>query len=190
MSMTCNYSSNFLDFVYVTDVVLVTLSCHNHFPHYLIAHNSMHPSFKPATLTDLDRLLGFMQQFYEGEHVTFELAPAQAALSQLLHDSTLGRVWLIQLDDVAIGYVVLTLGYSLEFQGQDAFIDELFICPDNRGHGIGTKTIEFVEAACSTLQIKALHLEVDRHNTVAQALYGKTGFVASHRHLMTKLIRL
>jgi len=36
----------------------------------------------------------------------------------------MGRVWLIQYQGQVIGYVILTLGYSLEYGGRDAFIDE------------------------------------------------------------------
>ncbi len=52
---------------------------------------------------------------------------ARGALEVLVGDETLGRVWVICAAGAAIGYVVLTLGYSLEYGGRDACIDELYV---------------------------------------------------------------
>lgn len=49
----------------------------------------------------------------------------------------MGRVWLIQHQSLAIGYVILTLGFSLEYGGRDAFIDEFYIQANYQGQGIG-----------------------------------------------------
>ena len=44
-----------------------------------------------------------------------------------------------------VGYVVVTLGFSLESGGRDGFIDELYIAPAARGRGIGAKVLALVE---------------------------------------------
>ena len=44
---------------------------------------------------------------------------------------------------IAVGYLVLTLGYSLEYGGRDAFIDEVYIRSSYRGRGIGTAALTF-----------------------------------------------
>jgi hypothetical protein len=43
-----------------------------------------------------------------------------------------------------MGYVGLTLGYSLEFEGRDAFIDELYFQEPFHGQGIGAKALAWV----------------------------------------------
>jgi hypothetical protein len=35
----------------------------------------------------------------------------------LLDDDRLGRIWIIQSDHQAVGYIALCLGYSIEFGG-------------------------------------------------------------------------
>lgn len=146
-------------------------------------------TFKLAEIADVPVLLGCMQQLYEQDGVLFEQDLAQVALTRLLQDETLGRVWLIRWDQDVIGYVVLTLGYSLEFQGRDAFIDELFVCEGYRGQGVGTQTLTFLESVCHSLEVKALHLEVERNNAKAQHFYRKVGFGDRNYYLMTKLIQ-
>ena len=97
-------------------------------------------------------------------------------------------MWLIKAGDEAIGYVALTLGYSLEYHGRDAFIDEIYIRESHRGKGAGARPIKFVEAACRSLEVQALHLEVERANIKARAFYHKVGFEDHDRYLLTKWI--
>ena len=148
----------------------------------------MEPIFQLATSSDLDILLELMREYYEFDRLPFQEFKARRAMSALIRDSSLGRVWLIRLGADAIGYTVLTLGHSMEYGGRDAFIDELFLRPHHRGRGWGKKTMEFVEKEASSLGVHALHLEVTRDNATAQALYRRLGFADHDRYLMTKLI--
>lgn len=141
-----------------------------------------------AARADVDLLVRFMREFYEYDHLPFDESAASQAMEKILQDHSLGRVWLIQDGEQAIGYVVLTLGYSLEYHGRDAFVDEIYIRASHRGKGIGTQIIQFVEEACRNLEVRALHLEVGRANTKAQAFYHKIGFEDHDRYLLTKQI--
>ncbi|MGH9389223.1 MAG: GNAT family N-acetyltransferase, partial [Vicinamibacteria bacterium] len=66
-----------------------------------------------------------MAEFYAEQRYPFDREKAQAALEPFLADPTLGRAWLFRNADIAVGYFVLTLGWSLEYGGRDAFVDEL-----------------------------------------------------------------
>jgi GNAT superfamily N-acetyltransferase len=148
----------------------------------------MEISFRTATASDIHTLVNFMQAYYEYDHIPFDKATASGALEQLLSDNSLGRAWLICLEAKAIGYVVLTFDFSLEYGGRIAYIDEIYIHEDYRGRGAGTQTITFLEKACRSLDLKALYLEVERANLKAQTFYQKMGFVDHDRLLMTKWI--
>ncbi|KAB8331327.1 GNAT family N-acetyltransferase [Scytonema tolypothrichoides VB-61278] len=148
----------------------------------------METTFKPADNLDTEILIQFIQEFYEYDGHPFDEATVCTALEKFLNDNSLGRVWLIQQDNQAIGYIVLTFSYSLEYRGRDAFIDEFYIREIYRGQGIGVKTIQFIESVCPSLEIKALHLEVERENKIAQSFYRKVGFTDQNRYLMTKWI--
>ena len=148
----------------------------------------METTFQFAENSDTELLIQFIQEFYKYDDHPFDEASIRAALAKILNDNSLGRVWLIQQDNQAIGYIVLTFGYSLEYRGRDAFIDEFYIRESHRGQGVGVKTIQFIESVCPSLEIKALHLEVERENTIAQSFYRKVGFADQNRYLMTKLI--
>lgn len=144
--------------------------------------------FRGATRTDLDSLLPLVQAYYEFDHLPFDEQVARTALKNFVEDSIFGHVWLISVGDELVGYLVLTLGYSIEYGGRDAFIDEVYIRESHRGHGIGRQALAFAETQCRALDVRALHLEVERDNTSAHALYRKVGFVDHDRYLMTKSI--
>jgi GNAT superfamily N-acetyltransferase len=148
----------------------------------------MKTTFKIAERTDIETLLEFMRGYYEFDHLPFDEQVARAALTKFVDDELLGRVWLISYVDEAIGYLILTLGYSLEYGGRDAFIDEVYIRESHRGYGIGQSALTFAEDACRSLGVRVLHLEVERANTNAHGLYRKAGFVDHDRYLMTKRI--
>jgi ribosomal protein S18 acetylase RimI-like enzyme len=144
------------------------------------------PLFRLAQEADADLILEFVREYYafDGHHFDEENSPA--AVMGLLRDDSLGCVWLIQDGDAAVGYVVLTLGYSLELLGRDAFIDEFYLRETYRGRGWGRQAVAFVEDAARSLGVNSIHLEVTRPNTTAHRIYRKLGFEDRQHHLMTK----
>ena len=142
-------------------------------------------TFRLASESETEDILEFMRAFYAGEGYPFEEHAAGVALAELVRTPDLGRVWLIAKDEEPVGYVALTFGYSLEFHGRDAFVDELFVRAEQRGQGAGTAALRFVMDACPALGVHTLHLEVERVNTAAQALYRRFGFHDHDRYLMT-----
>jgi hypothetical protein len=98
----------------------------------------MEPSFRNATEADADLLLAMMREYYAFDHHPFDLENARSALTGLLRDPALGRIWLVCAGESVVGYIVLTLGYSLELLGRDAFVDELFLLESHRGR-VGTQ---------------------------------------------------
>jgi hypothetical protein len=82
------------------------------------------PQFRQALESDADVLLEFMQEYYAFDGHGFDRDNARAALTALLRDANLGLGWLILDGDAAVGYIVLCFGYSLEWLGRDAFVDE------------------------------------------------------------------
>jgi diamine N-acetyltransferase len=140
---------------------------------------------REATPDDCALLVDLMAEFYAESSYPINRVRAQATFSELLSDPTLGQVWLIQAHSTPVGYVVMTLGYSMEYGGRDAFVDDLFIQPGFRSQGLGKLALARVKAACRERGIRALHLEVGRENAAALALYHRAGFEATDRQLLT-----
>jgi diamine N-acetyltransferase len=145
---------------------------------------------REARARNLPALLRMMRSLAEQPPaLAFDEGEVRTALGKFLGHVELGQAWLLWLSEKPAGYVVLMLGYSFEFRGRDAFIDELYIEPEFRRRGLGRRAMEFVEEKARALNVNALHLEVDRGNDPAVELYRRTGYADHGWHLMTKWLR-
>jgi diamine N-acetyltransferase len=146
------------------------------------------PQFRLAGESDVGTLLRFMREYYAFDGHGFDEPKAHVALIALLRDANLGRAWLILDGAGPVGYIVLCFGYSLEWLGRDAFVDEFYMLEEYRRRGWGRKTMEFVEEAARAAGVRTLHLEVVRHNTVALEVYRKLGFAEHQSRFLSKWI--
>jgi ribosomal protein S18 acetylase RimI-like enzyme len=137
-------------------------------------------------ISDLDQILVLIHNFYQHFEYPYNEAEKRLTLEELFSTPMAGRIWLIQKNQNVVGYVYLSFYFSLEFGGRTAFIDELFVLPNYRGQGIGSKVINLIEKRCVDLNFKAIHLESEITNKGATALYLKLGFIDYNRRLLTK----
>ena len=127
-----------------------------------------------------------MREFYASEHLRFVEPAARLALQQLLTDRASGVVHLIHWRAEVIGYVALTFGFSLEFHGRVALLDELYVREQFRGRGVGTASLQWIDGICRQEGIHAVRLEVERANVRAQAVYRQAGYAAHDRYVLTR----
>jgi len=143
-------------------------------------------SFRLTDSEDIEILLNFIKNFYGLSSYPFDEDKVRESVANLINNNNLGRIWIIEYDSKAIGYIILTFGYSIEYKGRDAFIDEFYIEEEYRG--IGKETMDFIVKESLELEIKALHLEVEKDNERAKNLYLKYNFTDNGRTLMTRWI--
>lgn len=142
--------------------------------------------FRQATAGDVDDIVGMMRGYYDQDGYTFVESEARAAAFMLISDPSLGRLWVACDGDTVVGYVAVALGFSFEYRGREAFVDELYIAESHRGRGLGAEALEVAEAYCREAGVNALHLEVEGHREQALELYRRWGFEDFDRYLMTK----
>ncbi len=148
------------------------------------------PEFRLATRDDAELLLDFMRDYYAFDGHHYEREKARTALLGMLQNPAFGLAWLVidsttQDSLTPVGYIVLCFGYSLEYLGRDAFLDEFYLIESHRGRGWGRKTLEFVRAQARLHGVRAIHLEVVRSNTAAREFYRKLGFKDHDHYMMT-----
>ncbi len=140
---------------------------------------------RKASTDDVQRLVALMAEFYAEAGYPVNHRRASEAFTALLADDRLGYAWFIQADSQDVGYVVVTLGYSMEYGGLDAVVDDLFVQPAYRGAGLATAALAEVREFCADRGVRAMHLEVARDNMPAQAVYRRVGFASTDRQLLT-----
>jgi GNAT superfamily N-acetyltransferase len=146
------------------------------------------PQFRVSDPSDAELLLDFMRDYYAFDGHAYDREEARAALIPLLENPNFGRTWIILDGDSPVGYAVLCFGYSLEWLGRDAFVDELYLIEAYRGRGWGRRTMDFLEGAARELGIRALHLGVVKGNSRALHLYESVGFLRHDSTFLSKRI--
>lgn len=138
----------------------------------------------PQHVTAVLELSRAMNQ--EGGHPLDEAG--EAAVRLLCLGDMAARCWIARSasGDRAVGYIILTLGFSIEHGGRDGFIDEYYVVPEMRGMGLGRRMMQIAEEAARALGVKTLHLEVERRNRRAQEVYRAAGWRDTNRKLLSK----
>jgi ribosomal protein S18 acetylase RimI-like enzyme len=147
-------------------------------------------NMRAATPSDEPTLLSLMEALAAHDGDTLDEQMALRGLRPFLADPDCrwGVAWLIEWAGEVAGYVVLTYGYSLEYGGREASIDELYLKTGCRGRGIGAGVIAFLIEHCRSQGINALHLEVFDSNTRAYAFYRREGFRERDSRFMSLII--
>ena len=140
---------------------------------------------REALSNDLQQLVTMMDEFYVEGGFPLNHRHAAEAFTTLLADQRLGCVWLIQAGAQEVGYVVITLCFSMEYGGLNAFVDDLFVRKPFRGAGLASAALREVQAFCTRRGVRALHVETGRDNAAAQVVYRRVGFTHTDRQLLT-----
>ncbi len=144
---------------------------------------------QPLRQDTLQLVLPLIADYHAFEGLDSTAEQREAAVQQLLDQPGFGAVWLIYNDDELAGYIALCRGFSIEFNGFDAFVDEFYLRETFRGRGIGAQVLDAIREEARARDINALHLEVARDNEPARRLYRKAGFEARETYLlMTALL--
>ena len=139
--------------------------------------------------SDIEALMPVVREFYEYERLQLNETRYAELARMLVAKPDMGRMLVVEESGALVGYAVIGFGFSLEFGGRDALLDEFYLREASRGRGIGTKVVEVVEDLCRAQGISAIHLEADYVNARVHEYYKRMGFRDHERHLMTKWLR-
>ena len=142
---------------------------------------------RKASKADLPEVLKLVRAYHEYEDIKLSDRQRETSVRFLINDGSLGGIWLVYFDDIPIGYIALCFGYSLEFSGREATVDEFYIMPEYRGKGLGTQVLEFIKAGAGKYDVKVLHLEVARSNKKARKLYAQAGFTVREKYVLMSI---
>lgn len=147
------------------------------------------PAIRPARASDLRRLLPLVKAYYAFDAIEFDVTTVRVALSQLLKDKGLGRVWTIDTSRGLAGYAVVAFSYDLEFGGREAIITDLFVSARYRRKGYGARLLSMIIAFCRRTALYEIELQVTRENREAMAFYKAFGFRDRRRTVLTLDLR-
>lgn len=142
-----------------------------------------------ATMDDLERLTNLVAGFHTESGIEQDATTRHGALVPLLEGSPHGAIWMIGPRSAPVGYIAVSFGWSIEFGGLDAFVDEFYVRDRVRGRGMGSEAMMALARALAGQGITAMNLEVDTDNERARTLYERIGFSSRDRyHLMARIL--
>lgn len=145
---------------------------------------------RPAKLADVPALVSLMSEFYGETGYSLRYDAASRAFESLLGDPDRGRISLVQIQAESVGYIVLTLCFSMEYGAPRGFVDDFFIRPGFRGRGLGVSALETVKKTCRDLGVHALLVETGAESSRGRGAYERAGFEESGRMLLTHALAL
>lgn len=135
----------------------------------------MTTAIRKATSEDIPALVDMMREFYAESDYPLDGIWAAGSFRALLRDEAFGAAWIVCTDSEPAGYVVLTVRFSMEYGGLDAFVDDLFVRKEFRRRGLARALLKELFDECASRRVLAVHVEVGRDNEAAKALYGGFG---------------
>lgn len=136
--------------------------------------------FHPLTPADVPAWWPLVRALYEEDPPGREPGEdkARRTLEHFAREPHAGSVQGFHDRDTLVGYAILVHFWSQEYGGRILVIDELYVAPEHRGRGIGTRFLE--DAAAGRFgETVGLALEVTPSNPRALAWYRRMGFVES-----------
>ncbi|MBU0731961.1 GNAT family N-acetyltransferase [Patescibacteria group bacterium] len=132
--------------------------------------------FRPIRRADFKRVEALIRAFYreDPEGKPTNKNKIKATFRELFSSDS-GGIMVMTVDKKIVGYAILVNYWSHEYGGNILHIDELFIAPAFRGHGIGSKLIQFLKRE-KFYDAVAIMLEVTPINKAAERLYRRMGF--------------
>jgi len=84
-----------------------------------------------------------------------------------------GDAFIFEENGDIVGYGVLAYTYSQEAGGKVVWLEEIYVCREHRGRGLGSEFIDFV---LKNIPAKRYRLETEPENEAAARLYIRKGF--------------
>jgi GNAT superfamily N-acetyltransferase len=142
-----------------------------------------------ANLADRDDLLELLAAQLTEHAIKFEPKKLASAIDGALKDAERGIFVVARAEEVAVGAAYLSFTWSLEHTGKSCWLEELYVTPDRRGKGIGTRLLKTAIDHAREMGCAAMDLEVESKQSRAAHLYEREGFRVHSRARWVKPLR-
>lgn len=144
---------------------------------------------RPATPADLDEVTDLLAAQLREHDIPIARADLEYAADGILRVPERGFVLLATRDGDAVGAACVSYSWTVERGGMVAWLDELYVVPHEREHGIGNELLGGVIATAGAAGCLTVELEVETSHARAEHLYRRHGFHDLPRRRWTRLLR-
>jgi len=139
--------------------------------------SSTRPLIRTASPRDMPALVSLVEQYWSFEDIAgFDARRVAKLLHAALFVEGRAQCWLAEQAGEVGGYLLAVLVFSLEHGGMMAEIDEFFVTPAFRRHGIGAALLLQAESALQASGVRRLQLQLGSGNAQARDFYAARGY--------------
>jgi GNAT superfamily N-acetyltransferase len=132
---------------------------------------------RAATAADIPAVLELVRSYWDFEGIGgFDPPGIERVLQQLVGGSPYGAMWVATQEATLTGYLIVVLVMSVEHQGLMGEIDEFFVQPPARSHGVGAQLLAAAEAELKRRGAVRLQLQISAVNARGRAFYERHGY--------------
>jgi ribosomal protein S18 acetylase RimI-like enzyme len=141
---------------------------------------------RPATPADLDEVVDLLAAQLAEHDIPIARADLAFAAKGILRVPERGFVLLAVAPEGAVAVACVSYSWTVERGGMVAWLDELYVVPARREHGIGNALLAEVIAAAGADGCRTVELEVETSHARAEHLYRRHGFTDMPRRRWTR----
>ena len=131
---------------------------------------------KPATVNDVPLILSFIKQLAEYEKLLDEVVATEEILTETLFGKQpKAEVVIGYLNDEPVSFALFFHNFSTFLGRAGIYLEDLFVKPEARGHGIGQKMLAYLAQLAKTRNCGRLEWWVLDWNESAIKFYKKLG---------------
>ncbi|MEO8478660.1 MAG: GNAT family N-acetyltransferase [Gemmatimonadota bacterium] len=136
-------------------------------------------AIRPARPDDVPVILALIEALAEYEWMTDQcVATVEALDGTLFGDHPAAEVLLAEIDGAAVGFALFLHNYSTFLARRGIWLEDLFVRPEWRGHGIGRALLAHLARIAVTRDCGRLEWTVLDWNESAIGFYRRLGAVA------------
>lgn len=143
---------------------------------------------RPAIPADLDEVTDLLAAQLHEHDIPIARADLEFAADGILRVPDRGFVLMAAQDGRAVGVACVSFSWTVERGGMVAWLDELYVVPALRGHGIGNELLGEAIAAAGAAGCLTVELEVETSHARAEHLYRRHGFSDLPRRRWTRTL--
>jgi GNAT superfamily N-acetyltransferase len=129
-----------------------------------------------ATPADVEEVTELLAAQLAEHDIPIDRADLAFAAEGILRVPERGFVLVATADERAVGVACVSLSWTVERGGNVAWLDELYVVPRMREHGLGGELLGEAIAAATAEGCRTIELEVETSHARAEHLYRRHGF--------------
>jgi GNAT superfamily N-acetyltransferase len=141
-----------------------------------------------ATPADVEEVTELLAAQLAEHDIPIDRADLAFAAEGILRVAERGFVLLATADEGAVGVACVSFSWTVERGGVVAWLDELYVAPRMREHGLGGALLGEAIAAATAEGCRTMELEVETSHARAEHLYRRHGFGDLPRRRWTRVL--